>query len=140
MSIENFSISYGALKSKSGKSTFGTIIRTGFDNFDKKFGGLTTGEFVVLGGRPSMGKTQLLLSLCKNLTESIPVLYFTFDHSVPELISRFMSSLSNIPIDQILQDNLSGQERERIAYHGKHTSEYKLFITDQGCSINEFKE
>ena len=45
-------------------------IPSGLDNFDKRFGGFSLGEFVVLGGRPSMGKTQLLLALCKIVSES----------------------------------------------------------------------
>jgi len=50
-----------------------TTVKSGFENFDKMFGGFSSGEFVVVGGRPSMGKTQVLVSICKTLSESTPV-------------------------------------------------------------------
>lgn len=117
-----------------------SIIKSGYKNFDMKFGGFSTGELVVIGGRPSMGKTQLLLSMCRNISESIPVLYFTFDHSALILTTRFISSLSNIPIEKILQNDLTTEDKKRLEYYHKYSSKYKLFIIDHGASINEFKE
>lgn len=35
------------------------IIKSGFADFDDTYGGLGMGEYIILGGRPSMGKTQL---------------------------------------------------------------------------------
>ena len=96
-------------------------------NFDKKFGGFSRGEFVVLGGRPSMGKTQLLMSLCKNMSEILPTLYLTFDHSVSLITTRFVSCLSNIPIDKILHNDLQQEDKLLLEYHEKYSSKYKLF-------------
>jgi replicative DNA helicase len=115
-------------------------ILSGFQNFDKTFGGFSLGEFVVLGGRPSMGKTQLLLSICKSISESLPVLYFTFDQSVSIIAARFLSSLSNIPIDNILQNKLDPTDKNKLAYFEKYSAKYKLVITDKGISIDDFKD
>lgn len=122
---------------KMEKSDF---VPSGFINFDQTFGGFTKGEFVVLGGRPSMGKTQLLLSLCKNISETTSILYFTFDHSTSLIASRFISSLSNIPIDQILQNNLDNTDKRKLDYYEKYASRYKLHIVDQGIFIDDFKK
>lgn len=122
------------------KKTGSDVVPSGFSNFDRKFGGFSIGEFVVLGGRPSMGKTQLLLSICRNISMSTPILYFTFDHSESVIASRFLSSLSNIPINQILQNELKDEDITRLAYYQKHSNEHKLFISDHGNSINDFKE
>lgn len=121
-------------------SLFSAILKTGYENFDKKFGGFTSGEFVVIGGRPSMGKTQILLALCKNISESIPTLYFTFDHTEIILTTRFISSLSNIPINKILQNDLEPEEIKRVEYYQKYSSKYNLFISEESNSIDDFKE
>lgn len=39
------------------------IITTLFPFLDKKFGGILLGELIVIGGRPSMGKTQFAVNL-----------------------------------------------------------------------------
>jgi replicative DNA helicase len=70
----------------------GNAIKTGFTEFDKLFGGFGLGELIVIGGRPSMGKTQLLVNLSLNISVATPVLYFTFDLSEFLLTSRFISS------------------------------------------------
>ena len=72
-----------------------TSIKSGFADFvDKMFGGFGLGEFIVIGGRPAMGKTQLLVNLSLNISQIIPVLYFTFDLSEFLLTNRFISSVS----------------------------------------------
>ena len=115
-------------------------IDTGYQDFDRQFGGLSIGELVVVGGRPSMGKTQLLISICKNISENTPILYFTFDQSEAVIANRFLSSLSNIPIDKIFQNNLEHQDKTKLAYFEKYASKYKLVITDKSNSIDDFKD
>jgi replicative DNA helicase len=122
------------------KTETSDFILSGLNNFDQTFGGFSKGEFIVLGGRPSMGKTQLLISICKGISENSSILYFTFDHSASLIASRFISSLSNIPIDQILQNNLDHNAKTKLAYYEKYVSKYKLHITDQGIYIDDFKD
>ena len=116
------------------------LIKTGFDNFDKMFGGFSLGELVVIGARPSMGKTQLLVNLCKNISPSTPIVYFTFDLSGSLLASRFMSALSNIPIEKLVQNNLTDHEKSKLHALEKVSSEHQLFINDNGyTSLSDFK-
>jgi replicative DNA helicase len=58
------------------------MVKTGFAEFDHTFGGFALGELVVIGGRPGMGKTQLMVNLALQIAQSYPVLYFTFDLSI----------------------------------------------------------
>jgi replicative DNA helicase len=69
------------------------IIKSGFDDFDASFGGFHLGEFVVVGGRPAMGKTQFLINLSLNISATVPVLYITLDMSEYLLTDRFMAYL-----------------------------------------------
>ncbi len=116
-------------------------IKSGFVDFDEKFGGLGLGEFIVIGGRPAMGKTQLLVNLSLNISQTTPVLYFTFDLPEYLLTSRFISSVSGIPADKFLQHELSGEHKAELSYVEKELNKYKIFVNDSyNNSITTFKE
>ena len=108
----------------------GNAIKTGFTEFDRMFGGFRLGEFVVIGGRPSMGKTQLLVNLSLNISESTPVLYFTFDLSEFLLTSRFIASLSGIAVHKILQHELTYDQKSNLTSIAKEFSKHKIFVND----------
>lgn len=110
-------------------------IFTGFKDFDKQLGGLTLGEYVIIGGRPSMGKTQLLLNFVFNISLTTPVLYFTFDLSASLLTYRFLSCASGIPIHGFLHNSLSQDDKEKLDIWVKKMPDYKLFINDS-CSLS----
>lgn len=115
------------LKEGSHKSN---TIKTGFTDFDKLFGGFGLGEFIVIGGRPSMGKTQLLVNLSLNISVESSLLYFTFDLSEFLLTSRFISSFSGIALDKILQHELTDEQKSKLAAISNQFSKHKIFVND----------
>jgi replicative DNA helicase len=118
----------------------GKTIKTCFTEFDKLFGGFSLGEFIVIGGRPSMGKTQLLVNLSLNISGETPILYFTFDLSKYLLTSRFISSFSGIAVNNILQHELTDLEKNKLASIGSKFNQHKIFINDScGNSFTALK-
>lgn len=79
-----------------------SLVPTSFKNFDREFGGLSEGELVVIGGRPGMGKTMLMVSMALNISESQPVCFYNYDLSEQNLVGRFISALSDIPVQDII--------------------------------------
>lgn len=67
------------------------LISTSIKAFDDKFGGLALGEFVVLGARPSMGKTSLVTQLASQISKEVPTLFFSFNLSEKQLFYRFLA-------------------------------------------------
>ena len=65
-------------------------IKTGFDTIDKEIKGLQKGELVIIGGRPAMGKTQLMISLLLNIAKNHACLFFSFDFDKELLLNRIM--------------------------------------------------
>ena len=90
---------------------YSQIIKTGFNAFDENFAGFTLGELIIIGARPGMGKTQLLINLCLNISKEIPILFFTFDLSSDSLSERFLSCLTGIRINNQTEVNLTQQEK-----------------------------
>ncbi len=113
---------------------------TGFTALDKELGGFSLGEYIVLGGRPSMGKTQLLINLALHISTQNPVLYCTFDLSAHILTNRIISSYSNIPIDKILQHNLSEQEQSTLQSAQQGLKQHSIFINEKyNNSLTSFR-
>jgi replicative DNA helicase len=91
-------------------------IPTGFDLLDRRIGGWEPGELIVIGSRPSMGKTCLGLSLMRNVAvlHDIPCAYFTFETGVQHLTERIMAAESEIEMAKLKKGKLSEQEWTRL--------------------------
>lgn len=118
------------LKYLQDKSNQVNMIKSGFTDFDEAFGGFLLGELIVVGARPGMGKTQLLINLALTISLTKPVLYFTFDLSEFLLTNRFISTLSGIPFNKILQHNFTNEQSDTIASIEPDLSNRKLFISE----------
>jgi replicative DNA helicase len=75
-----------------------TGVPSGFDDLDKLTSGFQPSEFIVIGARPSMGKTALALSMVSNISiqNNIPAAFFTLEMSDISLLMRLLSSESKI--------------------------------------------
>ena len=113
------------------------LIKTGFTEFDALFGGFALGENVVIGGRPSMGKTQLLVNLAGNMAKKWPVLFLSYDLSLAWLTYRFISLFTGIAMNKIVQQDLTEAERKLIQNSKEQFDALKLFVNDS-CSNNLF--
>lgn len=82
------------------------LIQTGFKSLDEVIGGFSPGEFIVIGARPSMGKTQLMINLSAHIAQKHPVLYLTFDASEFLLTQRFASFFAGQPTDSLSNEQL----------------------------------
>ena len=113
------------------------VIKSGFVDFDAQFGGFFAGEFVVVGGRPAMGKTQFLINLSLHISMSVPVLYVTLELSEYKLTSRFISSVTQIPTTDILRRELSEEQKAKFFKVGNAFKKRKLFIHE--CFYNNIE-
>ena len=117
------------------------LIKTGYRDFDKAFGGLSCGELAVIGGRPSMGKTQFLVNLVLKIASNTPVLYFSFDLSLSMLSSRFLAAKTGIANQKILQNKLDDQEKQILTTATNNLKSYPIFVNDKGYnSLSAIKE
>lgn len=86
-------------------------INTGLEGIDNKFGGLRSGEVTLIGGRPSMGKTSLVLQIALNAAKAGKnVLFFTAGLSPVELELKLTSIISGIDMSKIRQWNMNDDE------------------------------
>ncbi len=106
-------------------------LKSGYSELDKTFGGFSKGEYIIIGGRPSMGKSQFLVNIAMNLLDSdCGVAYFSFDLNKTHLLARMLACKSGIAANKILQNKLSAVEKTKVETVAVEISTKNLHICD----------
>jgi len=107
-------------------------VMTGFTDIDSVLGGMQRSDMVVLGARPSMGKSSLALNIARNaaINQHAKVAIFSLEMSMEQLVHRFLASEAGIDSKRIrLGQHNAKEERDIIEATGK-LSETDIFIDD----------
>jgi replicative DNA helicase len=109
-------------------------IATGFTDFDRKTGGLRGGDLVIVAGRPSMGKTTLAINMAENvaLDPNVKgsVLIFSMEMPSEQLMTRMLSSVGGVPMQDIRSGRISDQDWVRITSATSQLAEARLYIDE----------
>lgn len=87
-------------------------VSTGFRDLDNYLGGLQKSDLIILGGRPSLGKTSLALDIARHvaLKEKIPVGIFSLEMSKDQVVDRLIAAESTVSLWKIRTGHLSTDE------------------------------
>lgn len=72
------------------------------------------GDFVLLGGYPSTGKSAWSLQCARHWARSMKVGFFSLETSSEKLFDRHMSSMAEISMDAIKRNSLTQPEWDRV--------------------------
>lgn len=103
---------------------------TGLSDIDKIVGELKKSELVVVAGRPSMGKTSLLVSITNNLLTRVPIAFFSLEMSGVKLVDRVMSNACRFRVGTITNGQLSNHEWDELDNRIKEILTSQLYIDD----------
>ena len=101
-----------------GLSSAGSFrIPTGFDYLDFLLGGWSQGYLIVVGGRPSSGKTTLLLDFCRaaSVKYRLPTLFISGEMNNRELQARLLSAEARVPSHTIRTGQMNDEDWRRLA-------------------------
>ncbi len=117
-------------------------VASGFTALDRITNGWQPSDLVILAARPAMGKTAFALSLARNAAVDFqkPVAVFSLEMSSLQLVTRLISSESELSSGKLRSGNLRNDEIEQI--HAKITdlAEAPIFIDDTpGISVFELR-
>jgi replicative DNA helicase len=108
----------------------------GLSDIEDITGGIRPGYFVLLGGRPSMGKTALSLGMARRAAEAGDgVLFISREMDTPELMPRMVADLmfeagSPVTFKQILKGEVSDADLALMAEVEQRIEHWPLVIDD----------
>ena len=116
--------------SKAGGSYTG--IPSGFPDLDNLTSGFQNSEFVVIGARPSVGKTALALTMAANIAvqQHRPVGFFTLEMSAVALMQRLLSGEARLDSNRIRSGLLRASDFHKIADAAARMYDAPLYIED----------
>ncbi|KTD49547.1 replicative DNA helicase [Legionella taurinensis] len=109
-----------------------TGLATGLSDLDAMTSGLQPSDLIIVAGRPSMGKTTLVMNMAEHaaIRGGKPVLVFSMEMPSDSLAMRMMSSLGRIDQHRIRTGKLDDDDWPRVTSAVHMLSEAPLFIDD----------
>lgn len=107
-------------------------VPSGFTDLDRKTSGWQNSDLIILAARPSMGKTALALSMARNVAVDFdrPIAFFSLEMSAVQLVTRLISSESELRSDKLKKGELAGHEWQQLNDKISKLVEAKIFIDD----------
>ena len=104
----------------------------GFPDLDAITGGFRDGELTIIAGRPSMGKTSMLMNIAVDLAvkQHIPVGIFSLEMSKETLMARLVSQVAGVDSKIILDGTLDEDDLAIIIEKSGALSAAPLYIDD----------
>ena len=119
-----------------------TGISTGYYKLDDLTSGWQKSDFIIIAGRPAMGKTAFAISMAKNIAADLrkPMAFFSLEMSGVQLTNRLISNVCEISGKKILNGQLDKSEWDRFDKRIVNLIDAPLFIDDTpGLSIFELR-
>ena len=109
-----------------------TGIPTGYGELDNLTSGFQNSEFIVIGARPSVGKTALALCMAANMSihGKIPVGFFTLEMSAMALMQRLLSAEARIESTKLRTGLLKPSDFHKLTEAAGKIYEAPLYIDD----------
>jgi len=108
-------------------------ISTGFDGLDNYLSGLQKSDLVILGARPSLGKTALCLDMVRHAAtkSDVSVGIFSLEMSKDQIVDRLIASEAQVPLWKLRTGRLTDEvEFEMIQDSFDRLSKAKIFVDD----------
>ena len=107
-------------------------IASGFFKVDEITSGWQPSDLIIIAARPGMGKTAFVMSMAKNIAINFKqgVAIFSLEMSSIQLITRMISSETNLTSEKLRKGNLMAHEWEQLNVKVKDLSEAPLYIDD----------
>jgi replicative DNA helicase len=109
-----------------------TGIPTGFHDLDVKTAGLQKSDFIVLAGRPSMGKSALAISMLQHagVVTKIPCAFFSLEMSKEQLAQRMLCSIARVNAHKVRTGFFSQSDWQKLIEAADKLSKSPIYIDD----------
>ena len=107
-------------------------VLTGFAALDEILGGLQRSDLIVLGARPSLGKTSLALNIARNaaVNQKAGVALCSLEMSRDAVVQRLLASESGVGFGKVRHGRFSERDEVRIMEASGILSEAPIYVDD----------
>ena len=107
-------------------------VSTGFTKLDHMTSGLQPSDFVIIAGRPSMGKTALALDIAVNaaVKSKTTVAIFTIEMSAEQLVQRMVCAKARANAHRLRTGYFQDEEWDRLAKASSELWNVPIYIDD----------
>lgn len=107
-------------------------VPTGFLDLDRLLGGLQQSDFLIIAGRPGMGKTAFMLSAVKNAAQlhKKHVAVFSLEMSSEQLVQRLISQETGIDSQRLRMGDVKEEEWPLLTHAIEVLSDTVIFLDD----------
>lgn len=107
-------------------------LKSGFDDLDSIIQGFQKSDFIIIAGRPSMGKTALSLNIVINIIQysKLPILFFSLEMSKEQIMYRLLAMETNVNQMRLRNGKLSQNDWIKVNKMVNILSKLPLFIDD----------
>lgn len=119
-----------------------TGVETGYYILDEVTSGFQKGDFIVVAGRPAMGKTAFALNIAAfaAIKNNVPVGIFSLEMAGEALVQRLLCSEAEVNLRDLRRGRLSNQDWVNLATAAGNLDKAPIFIDDSASlSILELK-
>ncbi|WAW11237.1 replicative DNA helicase [Oxalobacter vibrioformis] len=110
-----------------------SAIPTGFEYIDRMLnGGVNRGDLLIVGARPSMGKTAWALNVATAMAVEYTGLFLSQEMTSGQLLDRLGAALGSIDLGAIIRGDMSNDAWTRYTAACSRIEALKLHIDDQG--------
>lgn len=115
-------------------------IKLGFPKLDSMLQGLQPGSVLVVGARPSVGKSAFAFEVMLHMIEQgIPVGLFSLEMRFEDFIRRAFANLANLSMSNVRNGNLNPQEIDRLRDAKDRLKAGPLFVDDLPKTIPQMR-
>jgi replicative DNA helicase len=118
-----------------------TGVPSGFATVDELTAGWQAGDMIVIGARPSMGKTALMLNMVIAAAKAGKTgLVFSLEMRRRQLEYRMLSTLAGVPLSRIIGGWLNEDEMARLSEAFTAMATLPIFVDDRsGQTIHDIR-
>ncbi|MGP1586811.1 MAG: replicative DNA helicase [Treponemataceae bacterium] len=107
-------------------------VPSGFPSIDRMTSGFQNSEMIILGARPSIGKTAMALSMLHHIAveKKIPAAFFSLEMADVQIVQRLLVQQSRIRSDKLRNGFMTHNEYSQLGIAAGALYESPLFIVD----------
>lgn len=141
------------IEARKGRGEEFTGIPSGFSGIDKITLGWQNSDLIIIGGRPSMGKSSFVVSAAINATMMFnkKIAFYSLETSSAQLAYRIISSTTGIPLKDLKRGNIKDEQMKKMITDSGELSNAHFYLDDSAGidifqlqskirqAVNEFK-